>query len=343
MDRRSRLTGEVPSPCDAVCRPENGGALGAVPGKDNRGFPTLTPMQEHTAHSPQDFHTIETVLADTLDRLMDASQSTAGVVTGVPTGLEGFDQLTSGLRCGELVVVAGHPGAGKTALAAGIALHVASTEGLPVALFSVESDAMQLGERLVSSLGCVDIDHIHTGRLADNEWQQVSDAMAKLRHAPLYLEDSAVLTVEELAAKAHRLAAQCGRLGLVIVDYIQLLATGENPSVGRDEIAKRLKLLARELQCPVLALSDLRHCPEESARRRPGWIDLCDAYALPRYADLVAFLHRQACDAHAGNARSTAAELIVARQRFGPAGTVHLRFLAHLSRFVGLASAAPTM
>src|SRR5688500_1653203 len=198
-------------------------------------------------------------------------------VTGVPTGYVDIDRMTSGLQAGDLVIIAARPSMGKTALALNIAEHVAVDNGLPVAIFSMEMSSTQLAMRMLGSIARVDQHKMRTGRLSDKEWGDLSDAMGKLHEAPIYIDEGGALTALEVRARARRLKRQYSKLGLIVIDYLQLMAStaqGENRATEISEISRSLKAMAKELEVPVVALSQLNRALEPRPNKRPQMADL---------------------------------------------------------------------
>jgi replicative DNA helicase len=231
---------------------------------------------------------------------------------------------------------------GKTALALNMAEHVAVEEGLPVAVFSMEMGASQLALRLVGSLGRIDQSNLRTGRLRDDEWERLPGAAHKLAQAPVFIDETAALNPAELRARARRLARQYGgTLGLIVVDYLQLMSgsgggSEENRATVLGEISRGLKGLAKELQCPVIALSQLNRSVETRTDKRPMMSDLRESGAIEQDADLIMFIYRD--DYYNKDSKEPGvAEIVLAKQRNGPVGTVKLTFLKPLTRFDNLA------
>jgi len=249
--------------------------------------------------------------------------------------------MTSGLQAGDLVVLAARPSMGKTALAINIAEHVALHEGLPVAVFSMEMGAAQLAVRIVGSIGRIHQGRLRTGKLNDDEWPRLTEAIEKLRHVSLHIDETAGLTSAELRANARRLARQCGKLGLIVVDYLQLMsgsASGdENRATELGEISRGLKMLAKELQCPVIALSQLNRSVETRTDKRPMMSDLRESGAIEQDADIIMFIYRDEYYTKEACKEPGVAEIIIGKQRNGPTGTVKLTFLNVLTRFESLA------
>jgi replicative DNA helicase len=261
-------------------------------------------------------------------------------VTGVPTGFYDLDRMTAGLQAGDLVVLAARPSMGKTALAINIAEHVALNEGLPVAVFSMEMGAAQLAVRVVGSIGRINQGHLRTGKLADEEWPRLTEAIERLRNVSLHIDETPGLTPSELRANARRLARQCGKLGLIVVDYLQLMSGSnsgdENRATELGEISRGLKALAKELQCPVIALSQLNRSVEQRTDKRPMMSDLRESGAIEQDADIIMFIYRD--EYYNKDSREPGvAEIIIGKQRNGPTGTVKLTFLNALTRFESMA------
>jgi replicative DNA helicase len=277
-----------------------------------------------------------------LDRVDELDKNGAEEVTGVRTGFYDLDRMTAGLQKGDLIVLAARPSMGKTAFAINMAEHVAVEEGLPVAVFSMEMGASQLALRMVGSLGRIDQSNLRTGRLRDDEWERLPGAAHKLAQAPVYIDETAALNPAELRARARRLARQYGgTLGLIVVDYLQLMSgsgggSEENRATVLGEISRGLKGLAKELQCPVLALSQLNRSVETRTDKRPMMSDLRESGAIEQDADLIMFIYRD--DYYNKDSKEPGvAEIVLAKQRNGPVGTVKLTFLKPLTRFDNLA------
>ena len=233
---------------------------------------------EEGSRMKQGFQGMDTLVVDLLDRVQEMADN-PNDITGVPTGFIDLDRMTSGLQAGDMVVLAARPSMGKTAFAVNIAEHVALHEGLPVAIFSMEMGAAQLAVRVVGSIGRIDQTHLRTGKLTDDEWPRLTEAIEKLRNVSLHIDETPGLTSSELRANARRLARQCGKLGLIVVDYLQLMSgssgsQGENRATEIGEISRGLKMLAKELQCPVIALSQLNRSVETRTDKRPMMSDL---------------------------------------------------------------------
>jgi replicative DNA helicase len=295
---------------------------------------------EEGSRNKQGFQSMDTLVVELMDRVQEMADN-PNDITGVPTGFYDLDRMTSGLQAGDLVVLAARPSMGKTALAVNIAEHVALNEELPVAIFSMEMGASQLAVRVVGSIGRIDQGHLRTGKLSDEEWPRLADAIDRLKTVSLHIDETPGLTTSELRANARRLARQCGKLGLIVVDYLQLMTGsttgGDNRATELGEISRGLKMLAKELQCPVIALSQLNRSVEQRTDKRPMMSDLRESGAIEQDADIIMFIYRD--DYYNKESKEPGiAEIIIGKQRNGPTGTVRLTFLKPLTRFESLAS-----
>jgi replicative DNA helicase len=296
---------------------------------------------EEGSRMKQGFQAMPQLVVSLLDRVQEMADN-PNDITGVPTGFFDFDRMTSGMQPGDLIVLAARPSMGKTALAINIAEHVALNEGLPVAVFSMEMGASQLAVRIVGSIGRIDQGHLRTGKLTDDEWPRLTEAIEKLRNVSLHIDETPGLTPSELRANARRLARQCGKLGLIVVDYLQLMSGsnsdgGDNRATEIGEISRGLKMLAKELQCPVIALSQLNRSVETRTDKRPMMSDLRESGAIEQDADVIMFIYRD--DYYNKDSKEPGvAEVIIGKQRNGPTGTVKLAFLKPLTKFESLAS-----
>jgi replicative DNA helicase len=296
---------------------------------------------EEGSRLKQGFQSMETLVVDLMDRVQEMADN-PNDITGVPTGFYDLDRMTSGLQAGDLVVLAARPSMGKTAFAINIAEHVALNEGLPVAVFSMEMGAAQLAVRVVGSIGRIDQGHLRSGKLTDEEWPRLTDAIERLRTVSLHIDETPGLTTSELRANARRLARRCGKLGLIVVDYLQLMSgssgsDGDNRATELGEISRGLKMLAKELQCPVIALSQLNRGVEQRTDKRPMMSDLRESGAIEQDADIIMFIYRD--DYYNKDSKDPGvAEIIIGKQRNGPTGAVRLTFLKPLTRFESLAS-----
>jgi replicative DNA helicase len=298
---------------------------------------------EEGARTKQGFQAMETLVVKLMDRVQEMADN-PNDVTGVPSGFYDLDRLTAGFQAGDLIVLAARPSMGKTALAINIAEHVALNEGLPVAVFSMEMGAAQLAVRVVGSIGRIDQSHLRTGKLTDDEWPRLTEAIEKLRSIPFHIDESAGLSSGELRASSRRLARQCGKLGLIVVDYLQLMSgssnDGENRATELGEISRGLKMLAKELQCPVIALSQLNRSVETRPDKRPMMSDLRESGAIEQDADIIMFIYRDEYYTKEACKEPGVAEIIIAKQRNGPTGMIKLAFLKPITKFESLASGA---
>ncbi len=296
---------------------------------------------EEGSRMKQGFQGMDTLVVDLMDRVQEMADN-PNDITGVPTGFYDLDRMTAGFQAGDMIVLAARPSMGKTALAINIAEHVALNEGLPVAVFSMEMGASQLAVRIVGSIGRINQGHLRTGKLTDDEWPRLTEAIEKLRNISLHIDETPGLTPSELRANARRLARQCGKLGLIVVDYLQLMSgsgnsNGENRATELGEISRGLKMLAKELQCPVIALSQLNRSVEQRTDKRPMMSDLRESGAIEQDADIIMFIYRDEYY-NKDSKEPGVAEVIIGKQRNGPTGTVKLAFLNQLTRFESLAS-----
>jgi replicative DNA helicase len=295
---------------------------------------------EEGSRTRHGFQSIDKLVVQLIDRVTELAENGAEDVTGVRTGFYELDRKTAGLQPGDLIVLAARPSMGKTAFALNIAEHVAVHEGLPVVVFSMEMGASQLALRLVGSLGRIDQQHLRTGALRDDEWTRLTEAVDKLGKASIFIDETAALNSAELRARARRQARQCGKLGLIVVDYLQLMSgssgSDENRATELGEISRGLKALAKELQCPVIALSQLNRSVETRNDKRPLMSDLRESGAIEQDADVIMFIYRDDYY-HKDSKEPGVAEIIIGKQRNGPTGDIKLTFLKPLTRFENLA------
>ena len=306
-------------------------------------------IAEGGQRSGQGFQDIKELLpqvAERIDYLF--SRDNPSDVTGIPTGFSDLDSMTSGFQGGDLVIVAGRPSMGKTAFSINIAENVALglgglQSGLPVAIFSMEMASTQLAMRMIGSVGRLDQHRMRTGRLEDEDWEKLTTALGKLNEAPIFIDEGAALSSFDVRARARRLHRQCGKLGLIVVDYLQLMAApagrqGENRATEISEISRSLKALAKELDVPVVALSQLNRSVEQRPDKRPVMSDLRESGAIEQDADLILFIYRDEVYNPDSNDKGTA-EIIIAKQRNGPIGRVKLTFIGEHTRFENFANA----
>ena len=283
---------------------------------------------------------INPLLGEVVDRIQELhDRDNPSDITGVPTGYTDLDQKTSGLQAGDLIIVAGRPSMGKTAFALNIAEHVAVNARLPVGVFSMEMGGSQLALRMLTSIGRLDASRVRTGKLNDQEWSNLSFALGKLHEAPIYIDETGGINPIDLRARARRLHRQCGKLGLIVIDYLQLMVgarQSDNRANEVSEISRSLKALAKELEVPVIALSQLSRKVEERTDKRPMMSDLRESGAIEQDADVIMMMYRDDYY-NKDSADKGMAEVIIGKQRNGPTGTVRLAFLGEYTRFENLA------
>ena len=288
-----------------------------------------------------DYLEIEPLLRSVVARIDELYNRQGGSdITGIATGFIDLDKQTSGLQKGDLVIVAGRPSMGKTALALNIAENVALSEGLPVVIFSMEMSGEQLASRLLGSVGRVDQSRMRTGKLQDDEWPRVTDAIARLSNTQILIDETGSLSSLELRARARRIARNFGgTLGLVVIDYLQLMSGSgqENRATEISEISRSLKSLAKELQCPVVALSQLNRGLEQRPNKRPIMSDLRESGAIEQDADVIMFIYRDEVYHPDTTTDKGMAEIIIGKQRNGPIGTVRLSWQGPYTKFDNLA------
>jgi replicative DNA helicase len=294
-------------------------------------------IAEAGARTRQGFMEIQPLLTQVMERIdLLYHKDNPSDITGVPTGYRDLDRETSGLQPGDLIIIAGRPSMGKTALALNMAEHVAVENKLPVAVFSMEMSGAQLAMRMLGSIGRLDQHKLRTGRLSDDDWNRLTNAVGKLHDAPILVDESGALNALELRARARRLHRQYGALGLIVVDYLQLMqatSEGENRATEISEISRSLKALAKELKVPVVALSQLSRAVEQrTGPKRPIMSDLRESGAIEQDADLILAIYREEVYTP-DTPEKGMAEIIILKQRNGPIGTVKLTFLGEYTRF----------
>jgi len=293
-------------------------------------------IAERGTRSRAGFRAIKDLLPAAIDRL-DLLHQSPGQATGVTTGFTELDRMTAGLQPGDLIVIAGRPSMGKTTLAVNIAENAAVGRGVPAAVFSMEMSSEQLTMRMIASLGRVNQAHLRTGQFSDEDWSRINGAIAQLSAAPLYVDETPALTPTEVRARARRLKREKG-LGLIVVDYLQLMqvhGSKENRATEISEISRGLKALAKELQVPVIALSQLNRGVEQRTEKKPVMSDLRESGAIEQDADVIMMIYRE--EVYEPNTtRKGIADIIIAKQRNGPVGEVHLTFLGEYTRFDNL-------
>ena len=280
-------------------------------------------------------------VADILDthmQIVETRSQTDGFVTGLSTGFVGLDKITTGLHEGNLIILAARPAMGKTALALNVAKYVATKERKPAVIFSLEMGAEELIERMLASEGMVPAYHLKTGNLSTDEWKRLVQAQNNLYDAPIFVDDTAGIRISEIRSNARKLAQEMGGLGVIIIDYLQLItgAKGENRQQIVSEISRELKILAKDLKVPVIALSQLSRAVEQRQDKRPMLADLRESGSIEQDADIVAFLYREAyyqkeqADSQEAN---NVTELILEKNRHGSLGTVKFYFHKEYTKF----------
>ncbi len=279
------------------------------------------------------FRHLKSILPDAVDRI-DLLHQSGGDITGISTGFTEFDKLTAGLQAGELVVIAGRPSMGKSTLAVNIAENAAIGAKVPTAIFSMEMPSQQLAFRMISSLGRVDQTHLRTGNFPDEDWSRINTAVQLMSDAPIFIDDSASLSPTEIRARARRLKREHG-LGLIVVDYLQLMqvhGSTENRATEISEISRSLKALAKELELPIIALSQLNRSVEQRTDKKPVMSDLRESGAIEQDADLIVFIYREEVY-NQDTPRKGMADISIAKQRNGPIGDFPLTFVGRFTKF----------
>ncbi|HSE81848.1 MAG TPA: replicative DNA helicase [Gaiellaceae bacterium] len=287
-----------------------------------------------------EFSHIETLLKESFERITQLYESGADV-TGVPSGFRDLDKITSGFQEGNLVVIAARPSMGKSALGLGVAANLAVRKGIPVALFTLEMSKAEVTQRLMCSEAKVESQRLRTGKLSAEDWPRLTAACDKLAKAPIYVDDTGSITMMEIRSKARRLKGKHPDLGLIIVDYMQLMTSGttaENRVQEVSQISRSLKVLARDLDVPIVALSQLSRAVEQRHDKRPILSDLRESGSIEQDADIVMFIYRDEYYNAEESDQQGLAEVIVAKHRNGPTDTVKLSFLKRYAKFSDLAA-----
>ena len=290
-------------------------------------------IAEQGSRGDSGFQEMKTLLSKTVDKI-DKLFNSDGGISGVSTGFDKFDEMTTGLHEGDLVIVAGRPSMGKTTFAMNIAENAAIGDQLPVAVFSMEMPGDSLTMRMISSLGRVDQHHIRTGQLTDEDWARITSAIHILSETKIFIDDTPALSPSEIRARARRLKRQHG-LGLIVIDYLQLMQIhggSENRATEISEISRSLKAMAKELKVPVIALSQLNRSLEQRPDKRPVMSDLRESGAIEQDADLIIFIYRDEVY-NDDSPQKGVAEIIIAKQRNGPIGKSLLTFLGKYTKF----------
>jgi len=294
---------------------------------------TVFEIAERGSRGKIGFQSVKSVLPRVVDRI-DELYNSQGKLTGIATGFKQLDEMTSGLQSGDLIIIAGRPSMGKSALAVNIAENAALGSGKSAAIFSMEMSAESLTLRMISSLGRINQAHLRSGRLREDDWPRIDSAMTQLSGARIFVDETPALTPTEVRARARRLKRERG-LDLIVVDYLQLMqvsGTKENRATEISEISRSLKALAKELKVPVIALSQLNRGVEQRVEKRPVMSDLRESGAIEQDADVILLIYRE--EVYEPNTtRKGIADIIVAKQRNGPTGDVQLTFLGQYTKF----------
>jgi replicative DNA helicase len=304
------------------------------------GMKAGTDALEDAAVTKKDFVTISDVALEVFDRTETVyNNRQSGIkVTGIPSGFTDLDDLTSGFQRSDLIIVAARPSVGKTAFALNVAQNAGFVQPEPVAIFSLEMGAAQLVQRMISANGCINATSLRNGEMMAKDWENLTLSIGSLSNCNILIDDSPTITVNEIRAKCRKLKRERG-LSMILIDYIQLISGSgkgkENRQQEVSEISRKLKHLARELDVPVVALSQLSRGVEQRQDKRPMMSDLRESGSLEQDADIVAFLYRDDYY-NRESERKNIIEVIVAKQRNGPVGTVELAFLKHINKFVDL-------
>jgi replicative DNA helicase len=298
-------------------------------------------IAQHGIQRGGSFQPIKGLLTQTLERVEQLFASKEPV-TGLATGFADLDEMTAGLQSSDLIIIAGRPSMGKTALAMNLVEHAAIDKNLPVAIFSMEMPGQQLSMRLLASLSRVNAQKMRTGRLDDEDWPRLTSTLSMLTDKPIFVDDTPALTPLELRTRARRLAREHG-LGLIVVDYLQLMqsndgSSSENRATEISSITRSLKTLAKELNVPLVALSQLNRSLEQRPNKRPVMSDLRESGAIEQDADVILFIYRDEVYDEDSRDKGTA-EIIIGKQRNGPVGTVRLTFIGEYTRFENFTSA----
>jgi replicative DNA helicase len=290
-------------------------------------------IAEKGSRGKRGFKSLKQILPEAVDRI-DMLHQSEGEITGISSGYNEFDKLTAGLQPGELVVIAGRPSMGKTTLALNIAENAAIGSKVATAIYSMEMPSQQLAFRMISSLGRVDQTHLRTGNFPDEDWSRINTAVQLMSEAPIFIDDTPSLSPTEIRARARRLHREHG-LGLIVIDYLQLMqveGSKENRATEISEISRSLKALAKELEVPVIALSQLNRSVEQRTDKRPVMSDLRESGAIEQDADLIVFIYREEVY-NQDTPRKGIADIAIAKQRNGPIGDFPLTFVGRYTKF----------
>ena len=331
-----KSSGEI---AQSVYQPEGRSAAQLLDSAEQRVFDIKNQYKQHE-EGKDGLHPIKNVLADTIEYLQEVNQRGSDVI-GISTGFKDLDKMTAGMQAGDLIIIAGRPSMGKTTFAMNIAEAVAIGAKQPVAVFSLEMPARALVLRMMSSLGNIDQSQLRKGDIKGNDTRgKLALAVSQLQNAPLYIDDGSNLTITELRARVRRLKSEVGALGLVLVDYLQLMQLPDSRDDNRasliGEISRGLKLLAKEMDVPVIALSQLSRQVEHRPNKRPIMSDIRESGAIEQDADVIMFVYRDEVYNPDSPEKGTA-EIVIGKQRNGPIGTVKLSFLGQYLKFGDLA------
>ena len=297
-------------------------------------------IADQSTRGKQGFVALPSLLTKVVDRI-DLLYNAGSSITGLPTGFDDFDERTSGLQPGELIIIAGRPSMGKTSFAMNMAENVAIKTKKTVAIFSMEMPGDALALRMVASFGRIEMQKIRTGKLSEEDWPRVTSAVSILAEAPIYIDDGSALSPTEIRARARRIKREHG-LGMIVIDYLQLMqvhGSSENRATEISEISRSLKALAKELEVPVVALSQLNRSLEQRPNKRPIMSDLRESGAIEQDADVIVFIYRDEVYNEDSPDKGTA-EIIIGKQRNGPIGTVRMTFLGKYTKFENYADDA---
>ena len=331
-----KSSGEI---AQSVYQPEGRSAAQLLDSAEQRVFDIKNQYKQHE-EGKDGLHPIKNVLADTIEYLQEVNQRGSDVI-GISTGFKDLDKMTAGMQAGDLIIIAGRPSMGKTTFAMNIAEAVAIGAEQPVAVFSLEMPARALVLRMMSSLGSIDQSQLRKGDIKGNDTRgKLALAVRLLQNAPLYIDDGSNLTITELRARVRRLKSEVGALGLVLVDYLQLMQLPDSRDDNRasliGEISRGLKLLAKEMEVPVIALSQLSRQVEHRPNKRPIMSDIRESGAIEQDADVIMFVYRDEVYNPDSPEKGTA-EIVIGKQRNGPIGTVKLTFLGQYLKFADFA------
>nr|WP_314383839.1 replicative DNA helicase [uncultured Cardiobacterium sp.] len=331
-----KSSGEI---AQSVYQPEGRSAAQLLDSAEQRVFDIKNQYKQHE-EGKNGLHPIKNVLTDTIKYLQEVNQRGSDVI-GIPTGFKDLDKMTAGMQAGDLIIIAGRPSMGKTTFAMNIAEAVAIGAKQPVAVFSLEMPARALVLRMMSSLGNIDQSQLRKGDIKGNDTRgKLALAVSQLQNAPLYIDDGSNLTITELRARVRRLKSEVGALGLVLVDYLQLMQLPDSRDDNRasliGEISRGLKLLAKEMEVPVIALSQLSRQVEHRPNKRPIMSDIRESGAIEQDADVIMFVYRDEVY-NPDSPEKGIAEIVIGKQRNGPIGTVKLSFLGQYLKFGDLA------